>query len=182
MTKETRKTYRERLLEVARERHGFVTTTDARELGIPIIELRKLAHRGKLEHVSRGVYQFPLFGGSMNESYLRATLRVGSDAYLTADAVLAFHDLALVNPRTIRVGANRRVRHNLPKQIEVRTQQVPEDQIEIRDGIRTTRVAKAIVDCKGIVMKGRLMDALDEAIERGLVTSAESSQVRLAFA
>ncbi len=182
MTNKSPQTYRERLFELAQDRHGFVTTDDARELGIPTIELRKLAHRGKLEHVSRGVYQFPQLAGSMNETYLRATLTVGNHAYLAADAVLAFHDLALVNPRTIRVGTNKRVRHNLPKQVKVITEQVPENQIEIRDGVRTTRVAKAIMDCKGIVMKERLLEALNEANNRGLVTSAETRQVRLAVA
>lgn len=182
MAIETRKTYRERLFELAQSRHGFVTTDDARELDIPAIELRKLAHRGKLEHICRGVYQFPQLAGSINESYLRATLAVGKDAYLAADAVLALHDLASVNPRTIRVGVNRRVRHKLPKQVKVITTQVPDGQIEIRDGVKTVRVAQAIIDCKGVVMKERLLNALDEAIERGLVTSAETHRVRMEFA
>lgn len=181
MANNSAQTYRERLFELAQNRLGFVTTDDARELGIPAIELRKLAHRGKLEHVSRGVYQFPQLAGSMNESYLRATLHVGTDAYLTADAVLAVYDLANVNPRVIRVGTNKRVRHNLPKSINVVKGESEPNDIEVFNGIRTTRVARAIIDSKHLVMRERLTSALHEAFERGLVTKAEKSQVELAL-
>lgn len=182
MAKEIRQTYRERLFEYAQDRHGFVTTDDARALGIPTIELRKLAHRGKLEHVSRGVYQFPQLTGSVNESFLRATLNVGTDAYLTADAVLAVHELANVNPRTIRVGSNKRIRHELPEQIKVVRAVSKEDHIEVRNGIRVTRVSRAIIDSKGLVMKSRLLVALSEASALGLVTETERKQVELALA
>lgn len=181
MARETGQTYRERLFELAQDRHGFVTTNDARELNIPTIELRKLAHRGKLEHVSRGVYQFPQLAGSINESYLRATLHVGAEAYLTADAVLAVHDLANVNPRVIRVGTNKRIRHSVPESIKIVRQEPGLNDIEILNGVRTTRVARAIIDSKHLVMRERLTSALHEAFERGLVTKTERSQVELAL-
>lgn len=181
MTKEAKRSYRERLFDLAREQHGFITTKDAHYLDIPPIELRKLAHRGKLTNIRRGVYQFPQLGGSLNESFLLATLNIGVDAYLVADAVLAFHGLAQVNPRAIRVGTKVRVRHPLPKQIILDQRDVPENQIEIRDGIKTTRVARAIIDCKGLVMKERLLEALVVASERGLVTSVENREVQMAL-
>ena len=181
MPNEVKKSYRERLFDLAREQHGFITTADAHSLGIPSVELRKLAHRGKLTNIRRGLYQFPQLGGSMNESFLLATLSVGSDAYLVADAVLAFHDLAQVNPRTIRVGTKKRVRHPLPQQVILVDRTVPENQIEVRDEIRMTRVARAIIDCKGVVMKERLLDALTNAIDRGLVTSVETREVQMAL-
>lgn len=182
MAQNTRQTYRERLFEFALDHRGFVTTNDARALGIPTIELRKLAHRGKLEQVSRGVYQFPQLAGSVNESFLRATLYVGADAYLTADAVLAVHDLANVNPRIIRVGTNKRVRHELPKQIKVLRTETKDNLIEVHNGIRATRVSRAIIDSKGLVMNSRLQVALAEAFARGLVTETERKQVELALA
>jgi predicted transcriptional regulator of viral defense system len=181
MIKEARKTYRERLFEVAQNNHGFVTTKDAVRMGIPTIELRKLAHRGKLEHVSRGVYQFEQLTGSANESFLRATLHVGVDAYLTADAVLAVHDLANVNPKVIRVGIAKRTRQAIPKGIELmKTDALPQE-IEVRNGIKMTRVARAIIDSKHLVMRERLQRALEDALERGLVTNNERGLVELAL-
>lgn len=181
MINKAKKTYRERLFDLAQEQHGFITTDDARSLKIPPIELRKLAHRGKMVNVKRGVYQFQELSGSMNESFLFATLNVGKDAYLVADAVLAFHDLAQVNPRAIRVGTKQRIRHPLPQNVIVADHGVPENQIEVRDGIRVTRVARAIIDSKGLVMKERLLDALTNAIDRGLVTSLETREVQMAL-
>lgn len=181
MIKEARKTYRERLFEVAQNNHGFVTTKDAVRLGIPTIELRKLAHRGKLEHVSRGVYQFEQLTGSANESFLRATLHVGVDAYLTADAVLAVHDLANVNPKVIRVGIAKRTRQAIPKGLELIKTEVLPQEIEVRNGIKMTRVARAIIDSKHLVMRERLQGALEDAFERGLVTNNERGLVELAL-
>lgn len=178
MNKTVRRTYRERLLELAQYQHGFVTTADARRLNIPPIELRKLASRGKLENVRRGVYQFSQLSGSANESYLSALLSVGEDACLIGDSVLAFHGLAQVNPRKIRVGTSKRIRHHVPDQISLTSYAAPESEIEIRDGVRTTRVARAIIDAKEVVMRSRLLSALDEAIELGLITTFEATAVR----
>ena len=49
--------YRSTLREFAQEQHGYVTTRDARALGVPPIELRKLAGRGALTNVARGFPQ-----------------------------------------------------------------------------------------------------------------------------
>jgi hypothetical protein len=57
-----------------------VTTDDAHDLGIPVIELGKLAHRGKLEHVSYGLYRFPDIPLSDRAPYMEAVLWVGRDA------------------------------------------------------------------------------------------------------
>jgi predicted transcriptional regulator of viral defense system len=44
----------DRLVERAAEQHGYVTTRDARELGIDPTQLRLLAARGRLERTGRG--------------------------------------------------------------------------------------------------------------------------------
>ena len=178
MNKATARTYRERLYDLAETQHGFVTTVDARKLGIPAVELRKLAHRGKLENVSRGVYRFRRLSGSENENYLQAILAVGEDAFLTRDAVLSFHNLAQVNPRLTRIGTRRRVRQNLPNQISVTKEYIPESEIEIRDGVRMTRVARAIIESKGLIPQERLRDGLRKGIDLGLITREEANEAR----
>ncbi|MBN4668820.1 type IV toxin-antitoxin system AbiEi family antitoxin domain-containing protein, partial [Pandoraea nosoerga] len=39
----------DRLVEVAAEQHGYVTTRDARDIGVDPVQLRLLAGRGRLE-------------------------------------------------------------------------------------------------------------------------------------
>lgn len=174
-------TYRERLKEVADDQYGFITTADLAELKVPAVELRKLASRGKLEHVRRGVYRFPNTRPTERDDFAAALVGAGEGAFLVRDSVLALHGLALVNPTKIRVGTTRRVRHKLPPFVSVEQRDVSEDELETFEGLLTTTVAKAILDSSGIVMKERLETALKDALARGLVTKKEFFKVRKAL-
>ncbi len=182
MKEQKRRTYREQLFEIALDQHGFITTADARELGIPAIELRKLAHRGKLRHISRGVYKFSNLVGLPDENYFRALLEVGPDAFLIQDSVLSFHGLASVNPRKIKIGNFNRVRRKVDPNIQVIHLPDSNLKIEKRNGVRLTRLAKAILDSQKIVMSERLHEALIEGIEMGLISKDEERKVRAALA
>lgn len=174
-------TYRERLKEVADDKYGFITTADLVDLEVPPVVLRKLAARGKLRHVRRGVYRFLDTRPTERDHFAEALVSVGEDAYLMRDAVLALHGLAFVNPIKIRVGTARRVRHKVPAFVDVEQRVLPANELEVFEGIRTTRVARAILDCRGLVMTERLNDALREALKQGLVTRKESLDVRKAL-
>ncbi len=108
---------------------------------------------------------------------MEAVLAVGEGAFLMADAVLALHDLALVNPTRLRVGTPRRVRITVPPTIEIIRAQVPPDDLTIYEAIPSTTVARALVDCIGIVMSERLIDAANEAADRGLLRRSEAGRV-----
>jgi predicted transcriptional regulator of viral defense system len=174
-------TYREQLREVAEERYGYVTTRDLGELKIPPVELRKLAARGKLEHVRRGVYRFPDTRPTERDEFMAAVMCVGDGAFLTHDAVLALHGLGLVNPKKIRVATPHRIRHKIPNFVEVHQRTLPANEVEVFEAIPTTRVARAIIDSCGLVMTERLKEALAVARRQGLVTRKEAIQVRKAL-
>lgn len=160
--------FREQVYELALRSHGLVTTSQAAAVGVPAVELRKLAHRGALTQLSYGLYRFDAVPADRFTEYAEAVLRVGPHAFLTHDAVLALHELALVNPRTIKVGATRRVRRGLPDWVEL-VQRTDGVDITEYEGIRSTTVACALRDCAGAVPRDRLLDALEEARLRGLV-------------
>lgn len=174
-------TYRQLVRERALDRHGFITTRDAADLQVPVVELRKLALRGALQSVGYGVYRLSDAPSGDFDEYAEAVLRVGDDAYLTHDAVLALHGLALVNPRKIRVGTPHRVRSRLPESIEVIQRTVPEEDLTFFEGIRSTTVARAILDSRGLVMDERLRDAIGQADRAGLLTRKETSRLRGVF-
>ena len=48
-------THRRALHDLALDQYGYVTPTDAEALGVPAIELRKIAQRGGLDHVGYGL-------------------------------------------------------------------------------------------------------------------------------
>lgn len=170
-------TYRRRLHEHALDQYGYVTTEDAEDLGVPGGELAKLKRRGGLEHIGHGLYRFEDIPRTDRDQFMEAVLRVGRDAYLTADAVLALNDLALVNPRRIKVAVPRRDRHKLPDFIQVVRQDVPPDERAVYEGIPGTTVARALLDCRGEVMGERLIEAAHEAARQGLLRRRETARV-----
>ncbi len=119
-------THRRALRDLSLDQYGYITPTDAEALGVPAIELRKIAQRGGLDHVAYGLYRFADIPITEFDTFMDAVLRIGPDAHLTHDAVLALHGLALVNPRRIRVGSPHRVRRTLPDSIEVIREQRPD--------------------------------------------------------
>ncbi len=162
-------THRRALRGLALDQYGYVTPTDTATAGVPAIELRKIAHRGGLDHVAYGLYRFADIPITEFDTLMEAVLRCGPDAHLTHDAVLALHGLALVNPRRIRVGSPHRVRRTLPDSIEVIREQVEPDDLTSYEGIPSTTVRRALLDCRDIVMIDRLVEATEEAGRRGLV-------------
>jgi len=171
-------TYRRRAWELAVGQYGYITTNDAGELGIPVIELGKLSARGQIRHVAYGLYRFDDLPPTRYDQFYEAVARVGDDAHLTGDAVLALHDLALVNPRQVRVGTARRVRAELPGWIKVVRESVDPDDLTLYELIRSTTVAHAIRACAGTVMSERLLAAVDEARREGLISPAEERELR----
>lgn len=170
-------TYRRRLRERALDQYGYVTTGDAAELHVPAVELRKIAHRGGLDHVAYRLYRFDDIPRTGLDQYMEAVLRVGPGAYLTHDAVLAVHDLALVNPRRIRVGTPKRARTTLPPDVELVQRRLHPRDLTVYEGLPATTVRRALLDCQGIVMTERLVDAAREAARRGMLRRDQAATV-----
>ena len=171
-------TYRRRLHERALVRYGYITTRDAAALGIPVAGLHMLVQRGGLTRVGHGLYRFDDVPVTGRDGYMEAVLLVGDHAFLVADAVLALHDLAQVNPTRRRVATTRRVRKALPPTIEVVwPTTVGESERTAYEGIPCSTVARALTDCIGIVMRDRLLIAAHDAADRGLLGHGQRAAV-----
>ncbi|MDO8731457.1 MAG: type IV toxin-antitoxin system AbiEi family antitoxin domain-containing protein [Actinomycetota bacterium] len=173
--------HRSVLREIAETQHGYVTTRDAGALGVPAVELRKLTSRGALKNVARGLYRFPDIRRDATDAFAEAVLRVGPDAHLDCESVLALLDLALVEPSRIIVATPHRVRLADPAFVNVIQRRLPVEEITEYDGIRATRVWRALIEAQATVMTVRLQDALAEARRRDLVTPLEARRVRRAL-
>jgi predicted transcriptional regulator of viral defense system len=171
-------TYRRRLWDVAVATYGYVTTREAAELDIPSVELRKLANRGFLEQIGRGLYRFVDFPPSHLDWYMEAVLWVGPDAVLSHDAVLALHDLAYANPDTLRVTTPHRVRKTHPRRdVTIIQADVPDHERTVYHQIPCTTVARALRDSRYLVMPQRLHEAAEGARQRGLLLAHEYEAV-----
>lgn len=112
-------TYRDQLRRFAAYQHGIITTDDADELDIPIVELRKLAQRGAVRRIGHGVYRFDDFPRTVGSAEAEAVAMVGEDAYLEGESVLALLELGHANPVRIEIAATRQKRRTLPGWIQV---------------------------------------------------------------
>ena len=171
-------TYRENLRWVAFDHHGVITTARAAEAGVPAVELRKLARRGALEHVGYGVYRMTEVPPTSVTQYAEAVALVGEGAVVADESVLAIHDLALVNPRTVRVATHHRVRARLPAAVELVHRFLPPADVTDVEGVPTMTVAAALRACRGRVMTERLVQAVDDALDRRLLDRVAAAALR----
>ena len=165
------------IYEYAADNYGLITSSAAKTLGIPNVELVKLAHRGRLYRLGHGVYRLAHYIPTVFDKYAEAVAMVGSGAMIYGESVLSMHSLALVNPVAIQVAVQGRVRKNLPDYIKVVYLKKNCDKVEY-EGIPCQSVFEAIFVCKGTVMSERLADAIDDAARQGLITKAEAETAR----
>lgn len=163
----------EKIYDVAADNYGFITTREAASLGVPKGEMSALAKRNRLVRHGYGVYRLAThYQPSEYDSYAEAVLLVGDGAAVWGESVLAMHDLALVNPPSIEVATDRRVRRKLPNWIKVSRRDSGE--IEFFQGIPCQRLANAIRGCKGAVMASRLADGIRTAEANGYLRIGEA--------
>ena len=170
-------TYYDDIYEIAVDNHYLVTTAQAAEAGVPTVELAKLAHRGRLENVSRGLYRLARRVPHESDPYAEAVARVGEGAYLCGESVIALLGLAPTNPAYICVAAPGRTRRKLPAHIRLRRAD-PGDEVTSYEGVRSQSAACAIRAASATVMGERLRAAADEARRRGLILREEQAGLR----
>jgi predicted transcriptional regulator of viral defense system len=169
--------YRDTVRKIALDHYGYVTTREAADAGVPPVELPKLSARGGMESIAYGLYRVTDIPLTPYDQYAEALLRVGDDAYLHGESVLALFGLAEVNPRQVKVAVPRRARPRLPAYIEL-AQREPGARTTLYDGLRAQPVADALLECRGRVQAERLLVAAKQARAEGLLTTTEWKRVR----
>lgn len=160
------------IYEIAADGYGIVTASQARESGVTTGEMTRWCNDGRLIRRGHGVYKLARWVPTPYDSFAEAVALVGDGAYLWGDAVLSLHDLALVDPVTVTVATPRRVRRRLPAW--VRMTPAPKGYSPtFYEGIPSQSVADALRACNGSVMPDRLLEAADEARDKGLVAKKE---------
>jgi hypothetical protein len=165
------------IYEYAADNYGLITSAEAKGIGIPAMELVKLAHRRRLLHIGHGVYRVEHYIPTPLDKYAEAVSIVGNGAYIFGESVLAMHGLALVNPATISVATTKPIRKKLPKHI-IGIVRRNGDAVIRYEGIPSQSVFEAIRTCRNTVMRDRLLDAVNEALREGLMTEQEAKTVR----
>jgi predicted transcriptional regulator of viral defense system len=180
-------TFRDELWEVAVEQYGYVTTRDARDLGIPVGELSKLAMRGTLQHISHGVYRFPELPVSENDTLMQAVLWTRDpQAALSHDTALDAYELSSINPDMIHVTVPKRERglrrKTVPGVLVIHYQDLSPEQVGWWERIPTVTVTTAIDQCiASRVRPDLVLQAIETARAEGRIDEATAERQRLAL-
>jgi predicted transcriptional regulator of viral defense system len=158
--------YLEDLLEIAGEQRGLVTTQDAAALGVPPVELRKMAARGVLVRRGHGLYRINSFAAQRHDELMEAVLWVGGDGVISHESALALWDLADVNPRHINVTVRRRTRRAGGAVYRLWHGALTPAEIDRCEGIPVTTPARSIIDASLAGTDPRLIDQAIRTADR----------------
>lgn len=163
-------TYRHDLWQIAAGQHAVVTVAHAKEIGVPAVELRKLAQRGALQSCGQGVYVHNGVPTTERTQPAIAVALVGRDSFLHREAVLDLMGLGQFNPRRIRVATQRRVRRALPDWIDLEYRKdFRDDELTHYDGSPTTTIRRALLDVRERIPAERWEELIDQARLRALI-------------
>lgn len=157
------------LMGVAVDQHGYVTTDDARTVGVAPEVLRVLAHRGDADHVAHGVYRMRLVPSGPHDRLMAATLWPRGRGVISHDTALDLWELCDVNPGKIHVTvpADLRIRRRTPAVYAVHKRDLDPATLTWLEGIRVVTVRRAILDGINRHLGGHL---IDQAMETGRAT------------
>ena len=140
----------EKVMEIAAEQFGYLTTSQAQERGASDNALRMMAKRGTLERVSWGVYRLPTFPSSPYAEYMEASLwPAGVAGVISHQSALALRGLSDVNPSRVHttVPIDFRIRRDIPAHLVVHNAELSDEDVTLFEGLQTTTVRRTIEDC-----------------------------------
>jgi predicted transcriptional regulator of viral defense system len=175
----------DRLVELAAEQHGYVTTRDARDIGVDPVQLRLLTARGRLERAGRGVYRVPVLPRGEHDDLAAAVSWTLGRGVISHESALGLHALSDVNPPRIHLTVPR---ENHPRAAggelyRLHRRDLQATDITLVDGIPVTTVVRTIRDClKAGTDPYQLRVAIEraEAEAEGTLRRAPAAELRAA--
>jgi len=172
------------LLELAIAQYGYVTTADARELGISPRRLKLLAERDTLGRVARGLYRFPdeVVPCTALDQYMEATLWPGTTrGVLSHETALDLYELSDVNPHKLHVTVPRgyRTRRQIPAVYRIHYETLADEDLTGHEAIPIVTPARAIRQSHAAHLGPALIgQAIDHGETRGTLSRKLAAQLR----
>lgn len=171
----------EKILDLAADQHGYATTSQARDRNVSSDALRKMASRGVLERVSRGVYRVPTFPPSPYAEYMEASLwPAGVRGVISHQSALALYGLSDVSPAAMHITVPRdfRVRRKIPGHLVVHHAELRDQDVTLFEGIPTTTARRTIEDCHRAHLGSALLrQALEQAEREGYLNRRQTTEL-----
>jgi predicted transcriptional regulator of viral defense system len=171
------------LAEVALDQYGFVTTADAREIGVDPQRLVEMAARGTAERVFNGIYRLPVVGAGALDQLMLATLWPRGLGVLSHETALDLHDLCDVNPAKVHVSVpmSYRVTREVPPVYEIHRRRLDPAVVTRHEAIPIVTPARAILDGIEVHLRAGLIDqAIETGEGRGLLAADDLQRIAAA--
>lgn len=162
------------LAEVALDQYGFVTTADAREIGVDPQRLVEMAARGTAERIFHGIYRLRVVGEGGLDQLMLATLWPRGLGVLSHETALDLHDLCDVNPAKVHVSVpmSYRVTREVPRVYAIHRRRLGPGEVTRHEAIPIVTPARAILDGIEARLRAGLIDqAIEAGQSRGLLTA-----------
>lgn len=172
----------EKLREIALDQHGYVTSTQAQEVGVKRASLTYLVKHDRLERTLRGIYRVPQVPYTEHDAKHLAILWVDPDsAVLGYDTALATYDVCDINPMKVHVVVDKgkRINRSGGEAYIVHKEELRPQDITWWEGMRTVRLAVALRQCIDSGLPTHLANqAIENATSRGMLTSEQADDIR----
>jgi predicted transcriptional regulator of viral defense system len=175
------------LYTIAEEHDGLLTSKEARLLGIQDSVLVRLAQRGRLERVSRGVYRIAHYPADKFAQYREAVLWAQASHHgpeciaLSHETALLLYGISDLNPSRVHltVPKSARFRREFPTWVTIHRADLTEQEIGLYEGIPVTTVSRSISDVLSTTHRTDVArQAITEALRDGLLNSDQAKELR----
>lgn len=180
------RTRMDELYALAEEHDGLLPSKEARALGIKDSVLVRLAQRGRLERMSRGVYRIAHYPADRFAQYREAILWARASqgpehAALSHETALVLYGISDVNPPQVHltVPLSARLRRERPKWIKIHRADLAKDEIHFHEGLPVTAVERSIMDVLSTSHRTEIArQAIAEALREGMIDAAKAGALR----
>jgi len=172
------RTYTQEIYALAEPQDGFLTTRQARRIGISAQALVMMERRGHLERTHRGVYRLVNFPPQPLAAYREAVLCLtatndDADPVLSHETALVLHQLSDVSPAKLHLTlpVSTRLRRTLPHSFVLHIDSIKASDRTLLEGLPVTTVERTLRDCHAAqIGPAILQDAIDGAVRYGHLT------------
>ncbi len=181
------RTRMDELYTLAEEHEGLFTSKEARDLGIQDSVLARLAQRGRLERMSRGVYRIAHFPVDRLAQYREAVLWAQANHHgperiaLSHETAMLIYGISDLNPASVHltVPKSARFRRERPDWIEIHQGDLTDNEVGQHEGIPVTTVSRSILDVLSTThRKDVVQEAIKQALREGLLNNVEATGLR----
>ena len=173
------------LFEIADRQQGYFTSQQAEECGFSRPNFHFKLQSGEWIKEHRGIYRLARYPISERPELVFWTLwsrdkKGKPQGVWSHETALDIHELSDIMPAKMHISVPMRFRRRIetPKTLCLHFVNLTESDIETRQGFKVTTPLRTLIDVidEGIVSQEQVIQAIQEALQKGLISSQDLAQ------